>query len=198
MAEPTDRGFYISGLGAGGINGPLRAPGTNIRLEYGRLALDQFNPMWVVNPAEKLFDLLLYSGKSRQDFIYVTRLNPRTPNWDARWNAVPIPATPEVKKVFDHYLPLYETWRDKWRDSVQPAIDSAMARAGLTLEDAARFRAEDDKNRALGKDTKIYNEKFAYVLMANINQDEVPKDNIRIEGIESILENIPLTPAGRL
>lgn len=181
--EVNIKEYYINGYGIG-AHGPLRALGIRVNLVYGKPNLDDFSPVDAVKPIEKAFELLKYSDPTKQNYTYITRHNPLYIVWGKDEYAEPVPATPELNRVFDELLPKWKHEKEQYRQRNLEAYNKAIQRAGLNWPKAIKLLEEDRK-----KHTKRYHNEFYLKVLEHI--DKIPEPLlVKVEGLDEILDQI--------
>lgn len=184
MTLENNVGYYIAGFGGGGYHGP----GISVRLAYGKPVVDEFEPMETVRPIEKAFDLARHNDPQKQIHIYIARYDLANIRWGSNKNAVPVPATLALNRVFDIDFLEWQRDAERYRRENSEAFKAGVERAGLNWEDAKKLMAEDDE-----KGTDRYHTEFYLEVVRHV--DEIPKPVlVKVEGIDDILDSIEVTP----
>ena len=172
-------GYYINRSGSSTFG----EPNLSVGLVYGKPIVDEFQPHGTVRPVERAFELSRFSALDKQGIIYVAHFDPDEMVLGGNPHGVDVPATPELHRVFDEYLPEWKRERDRYFEESDVAFERGMERAGLTSEHKDKIIAEDEANG-----TNRYMTEFFATVVEYI--DKIPKRPlVRVEGIDDILDS---------
>lgn len=182
MTLDANVGYYMVGHGNGGAHGPKEKPSSRVHLIYPTSSRKQ---------TEKAFELLRYHDPTEQDSIYITRFDPSNIVWGRDDNSVPVPATPELHKVFDEYVPLWEREREAHNQRYHAAFEKARVKAGLTWDDAPEWpeNGTEEEKQVAAED---YNRNFYDKVI--VHMEPVKPLLVKVEGIDAILDSMEITP----
>ena len=191
----TQLGYFIESMRVGGVHGPLKEPSLGVTLVYGTPALpdEYFDSLDIVSKRLREYDLLRYFKHMNE--IYVVRYDPNHVIRRFQDEAIAIPATEKLHKVFDVYLPEWLSKRETFFESGWRIFRKAVEKARkdgnkeLTWEYADTLLNED-----IAKGSDRYKKEFYDIVVKYI--DEFPQPPlVRVEGIDDILDKIEIKRA---